>query len=208
MSAVLRRGLYAITRQGPRSTGALESEVALALEGGAVAIQYRDKSGQHARRKEEAVALRALCSVQGVPLIVNDDIELASLAEADGVHLGRDDPALRAARNRLGSEAVIGVSCYASLERAVEAERAGADYVAFGCFFPSSSKPGAPPCPLSVLEAARGALGIPVVAIGGITPDNGAMLLDAGADLLAVIDAVFAQSDVRAAAARIAELFA
>jgi len=207
LSAVLRRGLYAITRQGPRSTGALESEVVLALEGGAVAIQYRDKSEQHARRKEEAVALRALCSVQGVPLIVNDDIELASLAEADGVHLGRDDPALRAARNRLGSEAVIGVSCYASLERAVEAERAGADYVAFGCFFPSSSKPGAPPCPVSVLEAARDALGIPVVAIGGITADNGAMLLDAGADLLAVVDAVFAQSDVRAAAARIAELF-
>jgi thiamine-phosphate pyrophosphorylase len=207
LSWVLRRGLYAITRQGPHSTGALESEVALALDGGAVAIQYRDKSDQHARRREEAVALRALCSARSVPLIVNDDVELASLAEADGVHLGRDDPVVQAARNRLGPHAIIGVSCYASLERAVEAERAGADYVAFGRFFPSATKPGAPPCPLSVLEAARGALDIPVVAIGGITADNGEILVDAGADLLAVIDAVFAQSDVRAAAARIAEIF-
>ncbi|HSS63442.1 MAG TPA: thiamine phosphate synthase [Gammaproteobacteria bacterium] len=208
MRAVPRRGLYAITRQGPHPPGALESAVSLALEGGAVAIQYRDKSGERARRREQAVALKRLCNAHGVPLIVNDDIELAALADADGVHLGRDDPELGLARERLGCDAVIGISCYASLERAVEAERAGADYVAFGRFFPSATKPGAPPCPLSVLEAARATLGIPVAAIGGITADNGAILVDAGADLLAVIDGVFAQHDIRAAAARIAALFA
>lgn len=207
MSAVLRRGLYAITRQGPRQAGALESEVALALEGGAVAIQYRDKGEEHARRREEALALKTLCGARSVPLIVNDDVELAALSKADGVHLGRNDPAVNAAREQLGPNAIIGVSCYASLERAAEAERAGASYVAFGRFFPSATKPGAPPCPVSILEAARDALDIPVVAIGGITADNGAILLDAGADLLAVIDAVFAQRDIRASAARIAELF-
>lgn len=208
MSAIPRRGLYAITRAGPHSPGALEAEVALALEGGAVAIQYRVKSDDPARRRDAASKLKALCGAHAVPLIVNDDIELAASVGADGVHLGRDDPALDAARNRLGPDAIIGVSCYASLERAIEAERAGADYVAFGRFFPSATKPGAPPCSLSVLEAARDRLSVPVAAIGGITADNGAALVDAGADLLAVIEAVFGQADVRAAAARIAGLFA
>ncbi|MDH3314888.1 MAG: thiamine phosphate synthase [Gammaproteobacteria bacterium] len=207
MSAVLRRGLYAITADGSNGESTIQVAVAQALEGGAVAVQYRDKSEDHARRRREALELKALCGARGVPLIVNDDVELALVADADGVHLGRHDPALESARDRLGAEAIIGVSCYASLERAVEAERAGADYVAFGRFFPSATKPGAPPCPLSVLEAARDTLTVPVAAIGGITADNGATLLDAGADLLAVIDAVFGQADVRAAAARIAELF-
>lgn len=208
MSTLLRRGLYAITRQGPHPPGALVSEVALAVEGGAVAIQYRDKSEDHARRREEASELKALCCARGVPLIVNDDIELAAAVRADGVHLGRDDAQLHVARDRLGCEVVIGISCYASLERAVAAERSGADYVAFGRFFPSATKPGAPACPISVLEAAADTLSIPVAAIGGINADNGAILVNAGADLLAVIDAVFGRGDVRAAAARIARLFA
>ena len=208
MSAPLRRGLYAITRQGPHPPGALESAVSAALDGGAVAIQYRDKSEDQARRREEAYELKALCASRGVPLIVNDDVQLAAFVGADGVHLGRDDPELKKARERLGSEAIIGVSCYASLERALAAEGAGADYVAFGRFFPSATKPGASPCPLSVLESARNRLAIPLAAIGGINAENGLALVNAGADLLAVIDAVFGQSDVRAAAARIAELFA
>jgi thiamine-phosphate pyrophosphorylase len=208
LSTLLRHGLYAITRQGPHPPGALVSEVALAVEGGAVAIQYRDKSEDHARRWEEASELKALCCARGVPLIVNDDIELAAAVGTDGVHLGRDDAQLHVARERLGSEAVIGVSCYASLERAVAAEQSGADYVAFGRFFPSATKPGAPACPISVLEAAADTLSIPVAAIGGINADNGAILVNAGADLLAVIDAVFGRGDVRAAAARIAHLFA
>lgn len=208
MSAVLRRGLYAITREGPHSPGALETAVAQAIAGGAVVIQYRDKSDDRARRHEEASKLKAICSTRGTPLIVNDDIELAAAVDADGVHLGREDAVLDLARDRLGSDCIIGVSCYASLECACEAERAGADYVAFGSFFPSVTKPDAPPCPLTVLEAARDTLVIPVAAIGGITADNGAALVEAGADLLAVIDAVFGQSDVRAAAARLAELFA
>ncbi len=208
MSAVLRRGLYAITPTGPHPPGALGSAVARALEGGAVAVQYRDKTEDQSRRRDEARSLKALCDARGVPLIINDDVELAATVGADGVHLGRDDPALQAARERLGSSAIIGVSCYASMDRAVEAERGGADYVAFGRFFPSATKPGAPPCPLSVLKAARDTLDIPVAAIGGINADNGASLVDAGADLLAVIDAVFGQADVRAAAARITDLFA
>lgn len=208
MSTVLRRGLYAITPPGPHAAGVLESTVSLALTGGAVAIQYRDKSEDHARRHKEASELKVVCAAHGVPLIINDDFELAAATGADGVHLGREDPELHAARDRLGPDALIGVSCYASLERAAEAERAGADYVAFGRFFPSATKPGAPPCPLAVLETARDTLHIPVAAIGGINADNGAILVDAGADLLAVIEAVFGQSDIRASAARIAALYA
>lgn len=207
MSAVLRRGVYAVTRDGPHPGGALETAVAQALDGGVVAIQYRDKTGDADRRRREAGALLELCRARNVPFIVNDDLALAAAVGADGVHLGRDDAPLETARVELGADAIIGVSCYASLERAASATDGGADYVAFGSFFPSPTKPGAPPCPVSVLEAARDSLTIPVVAIGGITAQNGAALIDAGADLLAVIDAVFGQPDVRAAAVRMAALF-
>ena len=142
-----------------------------------------------------------------MPFLINDDIHLAATIEAAGVHLGRDDADTVTARAALGPHAIIGVSCYNELARAQAAQDAGADYVAFGRFFPSRTKPQALEAAPELLRAARGALKIPVVAIGGITPENGGVLIEAGADALAVIEGVFGLADVRAAAARYAALF-
>jgi thiamine-phosphate pyrophosphorylase len=139
--------------------------------------------------------------------IINDDVTLAKETQADGVHLGREDAAIAQARKQLGSRAIIGVSCYNELARAEQAAAQGADYVAFGRFFPSRTKPQAVPASLDLLREAKKKLHIPVVAIGGITPENGASLIAAGANALAVIEGVFGQADVRAAAERYASLF-
>ena len=196
-------GLYVIT-DGPRPD--LLDVVALALAGGARLLQYRDKSADKARRHAETVALRQLCTIHAVPLIINDDVALAHAVAADGVHLGRDDDDIAAARAVLGENAIIGVSCYDSLTRAQMAARAGASYIAFGAFFASPTKPLAPHAPIDLLRQSA-ALGVPRVAIGGITPDNAASLVEAGADYLAVISAVFGAADVRAAARRFAHLY-
>jgi thiamine-phosphate pyrophosphorylase len=180
------RGLYAITDGAP-SPQALAERVAAWIAGGARMVQYRDKGTETRRRLEEARALRAVCRAAGVPLLINDDVALAAAVDADGVHLGRDDADLRMARARLGPRALIGVSAYADLARAQEAIAQGADYVAFGRFFPSATKPNAPPVSIEVLRVARQALSTPVVAIGGITPENAGDLIAAGADLVAVI---------------------
>ena len=207
MSGPGLKGLYAITdgtlTPGPRLTAAVEA----AIRGGARVVQYRDKSTDAARRQRETAALAGLCAGHSVSFIVNDDVELALASGADGVHLGREDTALAAARVRLGPRAIIGVSCYDSLETAVASAHGGADYVAFGSFYASESKPGAVRAPLELLARARRALGIPVCAIGGITPENGGALLEAGADMLAVIRGVFATGDVEAAARGYARLF-
>lgn len=198
------RGLYAIT-DGPRAD--LLDVAAAALYGGAALLQYRDKTADAPRRLQEARALQGLCAARGVPLIVNDDVELAAAVGAAGVHLGEDDANIAAARARLGENAIIGVSCYDSLARARQLAAAGADYLAFGAFFPSTTKPGARHATPALLREAR-ALGLPLVAIGGITPDNGGPLIEAGADYLAVIAAVFGAADVRVAARRFSDLFA
>lgn len=197
-------GLYAIT-DGPRAD--LRDAAAAALDGGAALLQYRDKTADAPRRLREAQALAQLCADRGVPLIVNDDIELAAAVGAAGVHLGERDSDIAAARARLGADAIVGVSCYDSAPRARQLAAAGADYLAFGAFFPSSTKPAARRAAPALLREAR-ALGLPLVAIGGITPDNGGTLIEAGADYLAVIAAVFGAADVRAAASRFADLFA
>lgn len=198
-----RHGLYAIT-DGPRPD--LLDAVAQALAGGARLVQYRDKSVDAARRHAEAAALGQLCATHAVPLIINDDVALARAVAADGVHLGKDDGDVVAARTMLGEDAIIGVSCYDSLARAQAAARAGASYIAFGAFFPSPTKPLAPRAALDLLRQSA-ALGVPRVAIGGITPDNAASLVEAGADYLAVISAVFGAADIRAAAQRFAHLY-
>jgi len=203
MHIPLPRGLYAIT-DGPRHDLIHACESALA--GGARLLQYRDKTGASSRRRDEARALRTLCSAHGVALVVNDDVELAREVGADGVHLGEDDTVIAAARAILGPDAIIGASCYDSLERARRMAAAGADYLAFGAFFPSPTKPAARRATPELLVAAR-SLGRPLVAIGGITPDNAAPLVAAGADLIAAISAVFGASDVRSAASRFASLF-
>lgn len=206
MSKFRLYGLYAITNEASDACE-LSDRVARALRGGARAIQYRDKSSDAARRLREAEALRALCRAYNVPLIVNDDVELARAVGADGVHLGKDDASIAEARAILGAEAIIGVSCYNSLERALQAGSAGADYVAFGSFFPSSTKPAAVRASLELLRTARTQIRLPIVAIGGITPENGAQLVAAGADMLAVIQGVFGAPDPEAAARRYAVLF-
>jgi thiamine-phosphate pyrophosphorylase len=179
--------------------------VRAAIRGGARVIQYRAKTARD--RLTEVHLLQDECHAGRVPLIINDDLDLALAIGADGIHLGRDDCAVDEARERLGAAAIIGVSCYDSVERAVEAEGLGANYVAFGRFFRSKTKPGAPCAALETLSEARTRLHVPIVAIGGITPQNGRTLIAAGADLLAVIDGVFGQRDPEAAARELQMLF-
>lgn len=183
------RGLYAITQTGQKTIDAVLDEVAAAIRGGAVVVQYRDKNPIDAPLL--AGELVKLCHRQQVPLIVNDDIGLAEQVGAAGVHLGKGDGDIAVARKRLGSRAIIGISCYNSLERALAAQQQGADYVAFGRFFPSNSKPLAAPAELATLQQAKQELTLPIVAIGGILPGNGERLLAAGAGLLAVIGGLF-----------------
>lgn len=198
-----RHGLYAIT-DGPRAD--LCDVARAALEGGAAVLQYRDKTHDGDRRLREARALVELCRPRGIPLIVNDDVELAHAAGASGIHLGEDDPDVTEARGALGVGAVVGISCYDSLERARSAAAAGADYLAFGAFFPTTSKAVTRHATPELLREA-GQFGLPRVAIGGITPDNGGPLIAAGADFLAAISGVFGASDVRAQSRRFAMLF-
>lgn len=199
------RGLYFITRQTDDGD-ALMRTVAAALDGGAACVQYRDKSGDRARRELQARALRTLCHACRVPFIVNDDVALASTIAADGVHLGERDASPRVARDVLGADAIIGVSCYDEIARAAAAALAGASYLAFGAFHETATKRGARRAdPALLREAKRFAL--PRVAIGGVTADNAPALIAAGADLVAVLGAINDASDPRAAAHAIAAHF-
>ena len=202
------RGLYAIADSTLHSGRALERAVTRAIAGGARMIQYRDKSEDADRRRADAAMLVRSCGRHGVPMIVNDDVELALEVSADGVHLGRDDLDPSAARARLGNHFIIGVSCYNRLELAEAAQQKGADYVAFGSMFPSATKPAATPAEITTVASARERIQLPIVAIGGITPENGGLLLDAGVDLLAVVRGVFGHDDPAEAARRYAQLFA
>lgn len=193
------RGLYAITQTDNKPIATILAEVEQVLSGGAVVVQYRDKNPQNARLL--ASELVKLCHQYHAPLIINDDVELALQVAADGVHLGKEDGAVAHARQRLGNDAIIGVSCYNSVDRAIAAQRDGADYVAFGRFFTSSSKPLAAPADINTLHEAKRVLTVPIVAIGGILPDSGGQLLDAGADLLAVIGGLFTAQPEHAARA-------
>jgi len=195
------RGIYVLTDPDLIPDEALQDRVRAAVEGGAGIVQYRDKRPGRAGHRARAGVLRALTRELGAMLIVNDDPQLAAEIDADGVHLGRDDPDIIRARRTVGDR-LIGISCYNELDRAVSARDRGADYVAFGSFFPSPTKTATVRATPSLLRRARDVLGIPVVAIGGVTPENGAELLAAGADALAVASAVFGAEDPRAAARR------
>jgi thiamine-phosphate pyrophosphorylase len=199
-------GLYAITANhcGPHD---LVQRVDAAIRGGARIVQYRTKNRDKASWQREGESLRELCQSAGVPLLINDDPELAQRSGADGVHLGQQDTSIQEARALLGQQAIIGISCHNSLELAQQAQRQGADYVAFGRFFPSATKPHASPAELTVLSRAKQCLTIPIVAIGGITPENGGLLIATGADMLAVIHGLFGQTDVTTAALRYRRLF-
>jgi thiamine-phosphate pyrophosphorylase len=206
MISLPENGLYLITPPRHPDLARLEDEVRAALDGGVAVLQFRDKSQDQQWRLSAARRLRVLCHAAGVPLIVNDDIELARASGADGVHIGREDGELAAVREAAGPGLVLGVSCYDDLGRAAKAVESGADYLAFGSVYPSSTKPDAVHCPLPTLAVAR-SLGRPVVAIGGITPENGAPVIAAGADFLAVIDGVFGDADISLAARRLSGLW-
>lgn len=199
------RGLYAITPELADSARLLALAHA-ALDGGAAVLQYRNKHAGAAQRVREARALQALCRDRQALFIVNDDAALARDVDADGVHLGRDDGDVAAARSLLGRR-LIGVSCYDDIALARAAVDAGADYVAFGSVFASATKPAAVRAPLGLFDAARG-LGVPLVAIGGITLDNAAQAIAAGADCVAVIAGLFDAPDVAARARAFSALFA
>ncbi|MCB5190892.1 thiamine phosphate synthase [Methylobacillus arboreus] len=198
-------GLYAITPD-ETDTQKLLADSEAALVGGARIMQYRNKrvSGEQAR--EQASALLALCRRYQVPLIINDDVQLAASLDADGVHLGIDDGDIADARAQLGASKIIGASCYNNIALARQAATMGADYVAFGACFPSSTKPGAARAEPALFAAAR-ELKLPVVAIGGITLENAASIIAAGANAIAVIGALWQAPDIKAQASQFNQLF-
>ncbi len=201
------KGLYAIT-----DTANLSSEIMLTrteeiLRAGAKLLQYRNKQADENTRLTEARQLIDLCKQYTVPLIINDDIALAIKVDADGIHLGKSDPSIADARERLGNKAMIGCSCYNDLDRAQQAANSGADYIAFGAFFPSPTKPEAAHATPDIIQTAKQKFNLPVVAIGGITPENGQSLIEAGADMLAVISGIYASETPFNTATKYIELF-
>ena len=202
---MLIQGLYAITPD-MEDTALLLKKVSLALAGGAAVLQYRNKQADADLRYQQASALLPICREHGVPFIINDDLALCQRLDADGVHLGGTDGAIADARKQFGADKIIGASCYNRLDLAEQAQAQGASYIAFGACFASSTKPHAPVASLDLFAQAK-PLGLPMVAIGGITLDNARLAIQAGADAIAVINAIFASDDVKATAASFNQLF-
>ena len=200
------RGLYAITPER-HDTEALLAAAEACLAGGAAMLQYRAKSLPPGTMLAQARRLRQACAARGVPFIVNDSVALALATGADGVHVGREDGGVREARIAM-PHGIVGASCHDDAELARAAARDGADYVAIGSVFPSTTKPSAPRAALEAIGLARAASGLPVVAIGGITLRNVGEVIAAGADLAAVIAAIFDSPDPREAARAFRDAFA
>lgn len=200
------KGLYAIADTSVIDQAELAEEVTAVLRGGCRIIQYRDKSFDRDKRSRQAVELALTCREFGAIFIVNDDVQLAIAVEADGVHVGRDDSAIAAIKQNFPG-LIVGASCYNSLELAGQAANAGADYLAFGSFFPSTTKPEAPPADIEILLKAKQTFKLPVVAIGGIMEDNAPGLVSSGADAIAVISGVFSTPDSYISSRKFTELF-
>ncbi|CAG4884449.1 Thiamine-phosphate synthase [Georgfuchsia toluolica] len=199
------RGLYAVTPDDyllPR----LSAMVGAALKGGVKLVQYRNKTAAPPLRRAQAAELLRICRAAGARLIVNDDLALALEIGADGVHIGRDDGNPVATRSLLGPDKILGVSCYNELSRAAAAAQAGADYLAFGAVFASRTRPDAVNAPLSLLAEAK-RFGLPIAAIGGITLGSAGSVIEAGADMLAVITDLFDTMNIAARAAEYQDLF-
>lgn len=192
------QGIYGITDDKLLSPDTFYTKIEEALKGGLCALQYRSKDSSYLSKKETAGKLLPLCRSYNTPLIINDDVALCLDISADGVHLGRSDTALAEAREALGSDAIIGITCHNDFELATQAQAGSASYAAFGRFFNSSTKPSAPPASIDVLRRASKELQIPTVAIGGINAENGGQLVAAGASMLAVVNSLFAGNDVTA----------
>ena len=206
MAPVLKRGLYIITDSVHLDYPDMLARTGLMLRAGVAAVQYRDKNPDEHIRRHIAERLHELCQNHATPLIINDDIDTARAVQAEGVHLGREDAGQDEARRCLPAGTLIGISCYNDLSRATQAQAAGADYVAFGAFYPTQSKDGTVPAPLVLLTRAKAELTIPVAAIGGITTENCSKVLAAGADLLAVISSVYLAQDPAAVVERFNEI--
>ena len=199
-------GLYVITDEKLIAADQFAQTVEKAIQGGAQIVQYRDKSQDRAKRLQQAKALKQLCENHNAVLIINDDIELALEVDAHGVHIGMHDAPLAQARAQLGNK-IIGVSCYNDFELAISAQQQGADYIAFGSFFSSSIKPEAKKADAELLVKAREELQLPVCAIGGIPSENAFQLIEAGADMLAVISDIFASTDPESSSQKISSQF-
>ena len=200
-------GLYAITDSNLITPKRFANKVRQALEGGARVVQYRDKSQHHELRWKQAQTVVELCHEFSAVSIINDDIELTKTVNADGVHIGSKDDELSYAREQLGDDKIIGVSCYADINLAKQAVKGSADYVAFGSIFPSPTKPVAPVAGLDILQTAKQELSVPIVAIGGITLNNMPELLATGVDSTSIISGIFASDDVQSSAKQFSDFF-
>lgn len=201
------KGLYAITDENLITEDNFRHSIESALQGGSRIIQYRDKSNDQKKRFQQASLLQSLCTEYDAICLINDDIELAKSVGADGVHLGKDDVTISRARQVLGNNCIIGISCYNDLGLAIEAEKNHADYVAFGAMFSSSTKPEAHSAELELISQAKQKLSIPVCAIGGITEKNIAQLIQQDVDMTAVINALFASDDIKKMASILSQHF-
>lgn len=200
-------GLYGITDVELLSGQSLIPSIEEALAGGLKIVQYRNKTQNYTRKLEQARKLKKSCQAYQALLIINDDVRLAREVNADGVHLGSDDASMEEARQVLGEQAIIGCSCYNQLDLALRAQDFGADYVAFGRFYASKTKPQAVQAAVDILQQAKNLLDIPVCAIGGITLDNAAPLIEQGADMIAVIHGLFGADDIHQRAGQFCRLF-
>ena len=200
------KGLYAITPD-MADLNTLVHKTQLAIEGGAFMVQYRSKKQDHAVKMQQCAAILRLCREYGVPCIVNDDVEMCRILEADGVHLGENDDNIAEVRLILGEDAIIGSSCYDQLDRAKQAQKEGASYVAFGAVFPTPTKPNAPRATLALLREAKREIHIPIVAIGGITVNNAHDVIETGVDAIAVITSLFEAKTIKETAETFLKMF-
>ena len=200
------KGLYAITPD-MADLNILVHKTQLVIEGGAFMVQYRSKILDRAVKIQQCAAILRLCREYGVPCIVNDDVEMCRILEADGVHLGENDDNIAEVRRILGEDAIIGSSCYDQLNRAKQAQEEGASYVAFGAMFPTPTKPNAPRATLALLREAKREIHIPIVAIGGITVNNAHDVIEAGVDAIAVITSLFEAKTIKETAETFLKMF-
>ena len=200
------KGLYAITPD-MADLNTLIHKTQLVIEGGAFMVQYRSKIQDRAVKIQQCAAILRLCREYGVPCIVNDDVEMCRILEADGVHLGENDDNIAEVRRILGEDAIIGSSCYDQLDRAKQAQKEGATYVAFGAVFPTPTKPNAPRATLELLREAKHEIHIPIVAIGGITVNNAHDVIEAGVDAIAVITSLFEAKTIKETAETFLKMF-
>lgn len=200
------RGLYLVTPDWD-DTDQMLAATEQAILGGATLVQYRHKTAGEDLRRQQAAALLKLCREHGLPLIINDHVELCLALDADGVHVGGTDESVAQVRSRVGASKIVGASCYGQLQLAKDAAAAGASYVAFGGFFPSRVKKYEVSTPPSIVSDALQSINVPLCVIGGMTVDNAKPLVDLGAHMVAAISSVYAADDQRAAASSFAQLF-